>query len=124
MGTNYYTEKSKPCITCGHGGDEWHIGKNSSGWLFLFASYPEEKLTSKQAWFDFLKDKEIKDEYRETIPFEDFWAMVEAEQSNPENWSAFTAPLRASGQPLYSRPDSYEYLDTEGYRFSKTHDFC
>ena len=61
MGTNYYTMKEAPCPTCAHGGEDYHIGKSSGGWKFLFASYPDEGLTTKQAWHDFLQHRQIRD---------------------------------------------------------------
>lgn len=66
MGTNYYAN-SKPCETCGradHGG-EVHIGKSSSGWVFLLKTYKDLGIETLSDWIAYLADKEIVDEYGE-----------------------------------------------------------
>lgn len=120
MGTNYYCHKKNPCPACGHGGEEYHIGKSSIGWKFLFAPYPDEGLTSKKAWEQFLKDRVITDEYGNTIPHTELFELIESKQK----------ALNKDGQPLltmqsYGEPNTYRYetFDAEGYRFSTTCDF-
>lgn len=108
MGTNYYTMKKEPCPTCAHGGEDYHIGKSSAGWLFIFASYPEEGLTSKKAWEEFLKGRVIEDEYGRVVPYPDFMSLVENRQGK---------------RHLYGDERGFEYLDDEGYRISTTRDF-
>ena len=76
MGTNYYVTKNH-CECCDRYDEEYHIGKSSHGWSFSFQGYPWNKLTSWRAWKTFLKDQQIRDEYGETISYEDFCNMVE-----------------------------------------------
>ena len=76
MGTNYYVIKDK-CECCKRSEREYHIGKSSWGWAFSFQGYPWNKLTSWQAWKEFLKDQAIEDEYGDPVSYEDFVKMVE-----------------------------------------------
>jgi len=79
MGTNYYVEEeSKTCPTCGHveGGDEIHIGKSSAGWCFSLHHIPDLELVTLDSWSQFLKDKQIKDEYGGLVDHNDFMAIV------------------------------------------------
>lgn len=76
MGTNYYVAKNL-CECCNRYDEEYHIGKSSGGWAFSFQGYREERLVSWKAWKEFLKNQIIKDEYGDTMPYEDFVTMVE-----------------------------------------------
>ena len=76
MGTNYYVIKNE-CKCCNRYDNEYHIGKESGGWAFSFQGYPWNNLTSWQEWKSFLKDQHIKNEYGETIPYDEFVKMVE-----------------------------------------------
>jgi hypothetical protein len=108
MGTNYYVkaEEKPACPTCGHreNVEALHIGKSSHGWAFIFAPYPELRLTSWRAWRLFLTSHQIVDEYGREHTFADFVRLVESKQEG-------------------NRIDSHDRGDSEGYRFSTTSDF-
>lgn len=76
MGTNYYVATNH-CECCNRYDEEYHIGKSSSGWAFTFQGYPADQLTGWKHWKQFLKQHMIKDEYGDTISYEDFVTMVE-----------------------------------------------
>lgn len=120
MGTNFYCHKKDPCPTCGHGGEQYHIGKSSIGWKFLFASYPDEGLTSKRAWDVFLKDCTVIDEYGKEISHGELFDLIESKQValNEDGRPLLTA--QSYGDPYAHR---FERLDGEGYRFSTSPDF-
>lgn len=77
MGTNYYVIKDK-CECCKRSTREYHIGKSSGGWAFSFRGHPWNKLTSWQAWKEFLKGQAIEDEYGDQVPYDEFVKMVES----------------------------------------------
>jgi len=79
MGTNFYT-KINHCNDCGRY-DEIHLGKSSYGWKFCFQLNGEKFYKNVDEMRDWLKYKEIKDEYGATISKEDFWKMVEEKQN-------------------------------------------
>ena len=79
MGTNYYT--STYCDACKRQDRDYHIGKSSYGWSFLFRGYRPEGLVSWDAWKEFLKDKTILNEYGEQIDYEWFVHFMEGEKS-------------------------------------------
>lgn len=119
MGTNYYTLKKEPCPTCAHGGEDYHIGKSSAGWKFLFASYPNEGLTTAAKWREFLETRKIRDEYGDEIDHSEFWQQVDGKQADPDNWTLETYPVGWRHGP----PTNFETLDPEGYRISNSYDF-
>jgi len=112
MGTNYYTPKDPPCPTCNKGGEDYHIGKSSGGWQFLFASYPEKGLVSCKDWREFLKGRKIIDEYGKEYTYEQLFEWVENKQGGRN--------LEIDGYPDWRR---FEYTDPEGYRISTHADF-
>ena len=68
MGTNYYVHDDETrCPYCGRGRDRLHIGKSSFGWCFSLHVIPEKHLNSLEDWLRFLKGKQIKTEYGDTI---------------------------------------------------------
>jgi len=81
MGTNYYVEAEigDACPVCKHRKEiekELHIGKSSRGWCFALHSIPELGLTNWHNWQVFLKDKSIKNEYREQITLDELSDIV------------------------------------------------
>ena len=76
MGTNYYVATNH-CECCDRYDEEFHIGKSSVGWAFSFRGYPTFELESWKQWKEFLKDKIIKDEYGDTITYQDFVDLIE-----------------------------------------------
>jgi hypothetical protein len=91
MSTNYYAVKGE-----WQSGEEFetikqhfsgrpamiHIGKSSAGWCFSLHVYPEMHVRTLDDWKS-LADKliatgwRIEDEYREVIPLENLWRVVE-----------------------------------------------
>lgn len=120
MSTNYYISKDQ-CTHCGRSDDKPHIGKNSMGWVFLFAS-PDtgEKLISWQEWKDFLRDLTIVDEYGAVISYEDFCGIVESTKGKA---TAYNKDGRIH-YPSQGKPENWETLDPEGFRFSTAKWFC
>lgn len=112
MGTNYYVPEKPPCPTCGLGATDLHIGKSSGGWAFNFRAHPEHGLTSWAAWQAFLADKEIRNEYGDTVTLAELTELVESKRGG---WNAKTAPTSLWGS--YGR-DGYTY-DAEGHQFSQ-----
>lgn len=84
MGTNYYT-KSDVCEHCGRGDKDFHLGKSSMGWQFSFQYNGGEHYKNVEEMKEWLRDKEIYDEYDRPVTHEDFWAMVDMKQMNPDN---------------------------------------
>lgn len=126
MGTNYYVVKDV-CNCCNRYDEEYHIGKSSVGWSFSFRGYKSENLTSWNSWKDFLKDKHIKDEYGETISYDDFVTMIETVKSP----SYVNTNGRKNLQHNEAgKKDKYPWFDPEidwddsnGYSFTKR-EFC
>ena len=92
MGTNYYLVKNGP--TCA---DPVHIGKSSYGWLFCFQethacnayevswhTWTQVKAELKRLTVD-CTDYVIIDEYDRVISYDDFVALVESIQNDPES---------------------------------------
>ena len=79
MGTNYYVATNR-CECCKRFDEEVHIGKKSYGWAFSFRGYREHptKLTSWREWKEYLRYKEIVDEYGDTVDYQWFCGLVEA----------------------------------------------
>jgi len=85
MGTNYYLRYT-PCKTCKKY-DELHIGKQSSGWKFLFRTGKDLDILSSYDWrlriaFDVVAQKRAKifDEYDKEISPKEFFENVEKNQ--------------------------------------------
>ena len=112
MGTNYYTTDTPPCETCGHGGEDLHIGKSSGGWAFGFRAYPERGLTSWAAWRSFLAERAIKNEYGDPVTLDDLADLIESKRGG---MNARTAPASAWGP---SGREGYAF-DDEGHEFTE-----
>lgn len=89
--------------------EEIHIGKSSSGWRFLFNHQGEK-------WIDFADFKklvsqfEIYDEYGTEYSQEEFWALVEKQQSSRD--------FMQNG----ASPEWYKIVGE--YEFSSSKEFC
>lgn len=62
MSTNYYVHQRQQL-------DPIHIGKSAAGWRFMFRSYPDLGLESKDSWLKFIRQPgvEISDEYGSSV---------------------------------------------------------
>lgn len=81
MGMNYYTA-TKPCKTCSHTPKQIHLGKSSAGWQFSFAYNGGQFYKNIEEMVVWLADKEIENEYGETVSHKEFWDMVESKQKD------------------------------------------
>jgi hypothetical protein len=79
MGTNYYTAMKK-CPECGNKPEGIHLGKSSMGWQFSFQYNGGTYYKNVVEMREWLKDKQIEDEYGDPVTQEDFWLMIEAKQ--------------------------------------------
>jgi len=121
MGTNYCVAKNL-CECCNRYDEEYHIGKSSYGWAFSFHGYRHDNLTSWKLWKGFLKDKTIKDEYGETIPYDVFVEMIEGPKapgfvrSDGHKNSSHNEAGRTDKYPWFN--PEYDWDDEDGYSFS------
>ena len=79
MGTNYYA-KLNECKHCNRY-EEVHLGKSSMGWVFTFNLNGEKFYHDVPSMKQWLKGKNIKNEYGECITEKKFWNMVKEKQS-------------------------------------------
>jgi len=111
MGTNYYVKDAPPCPTCKQGGTEIHLGKSSGGWAFHFQYNGGEYYKTIVEMREWLRSKQIWNEYEEKVSFDEFWDLVEAKQEEFEE----------SKKHWDEHPGNTFYID--GYCFSD-HEFC
>lgn len=102
MGTNYYTKKRNK---------DFHIGKSSIGWQFLFQGYKEFNLNSKKDWFKYLKryNKKIYDEYEEEIDLNDFFKLIETKNSNSNLLNHYDECVKTNQLEDYCNKDEDNY---------------
>lgn len=79
MGTNYYT-RTNTCENCGNKPEGIHLGKSSAGWQFSFNYNGGNFYKNVEEMKEWLADKEIEDEYGESVSHDKFWEMVAAKQ--------------------------------------------
>lgn len=87
MGTNYYYEGSIPCVTCKRYDDSnsvrLHIGKSSSGWVFLLHIIPDSGIRSLKDWQAIWRQGgRIVDEYGNVVSVENMVSKI-TERSHP-----------------------------------------
>lgn len=122
MGTNYYVA-SNLCQCCDRYDRACHIGKSSHGWAFSFRGYRQEGLVSWQAWRVFLKDQIIKDEYGDTISYEDFVDLIETVKAPGyiNRATGIKNLLHNEQGKIGKHPwfnDVYDWDDPQGYSFT------
>ncbi len=88
MGTNYYT-KTKTCKECGHKQNGIHLGKSSAGWTFSFQYNGGRYYKNIKEMKEWLSDKEIENEYGESVSKEEFWNLVESKKNEPNNHALY-----------------------------------
>lgn len=120
---------------------EYHIGKRSYGWQFLFASYSKisvqiDKGIDKAPWHDTLKslkefleqpEYEIFDEYGRTYTPQQFWIDEVGEslyfkKGKYTNGAAEDQNAMKNGS-LHMSSANFEYVTTDGLRFAYDPDF-
>ncbi len=121
MGTNYYVAENT-CECCNRYDETYHIGKSSFGWTFCFQGYKEYNLISWKSWKDFLKDKTIKNEYGDTMSYDDFVNMIEVykspnftDEQGRKNLQ-HNAVGKTDKYPWFN--PSYDWDDDDGYPFT------
>ena len=72
--------KTIKCKECGHKPDGIHLGKSSAEWQFCFQHNGRKYYKNVKEMKEWLKDKQIENEYGEIITSKDFWKMIEEEQ--------------------------------------------
>lgn len=113
MGTNYYVTENH-CDCCKRYDIECHIGKSSAGWAFTFRGYREMRLVSWPAWKEYLKGRQIRDEYGDVVSHEEFVELIEKFKSPKANRLQHNVEGRKSG---WFNPE-YDWDDEDGYAFS------
>lgn len=113
MGTNYYI-KTKKCPTCGHKEEGTHLGKSSMGWQFTFQANGFQHYKNVEEMKEWLKDKEIENEYGEEVSYNDFWEMV-ANKQKPEYKNHAEEVKKAN--PYYANGIEF---NIDGYSFTDT----
>jgi len=106
MGTNYYT-KLKECKHCNRY-EEVHLGKSSAGWQFSFQYNGGEYYKNIEQMKEWLKGKQILNEYEEKVSYEEFWEMVKNKQKSSNS-------NHASKHTDYNNRviDGYSFTDCE-----------
>jgi hypothetical protein len=89
MGCNYYVSHEPPCPTCGHGGDDLHIGKSSAGWCFGLHVIPELGLIDLPQWQEFWRGKKIRDEYDKPITEAEMLSVITNRSRPPRETTPF-----------------------------------
>lgn len=113
MGTNYYV-KGDVCDHCGRGDNDTHLGKSSAGWQFSFQYNGGQYYKNVEEMKEWLKDKDIYDEYDRPVTYDDFWAMVEQKQNNPKNSSHYKECKAAYGSREHILlVDGYTFINCE-----------
>lgn len=117
MSTNYYVKLSPcpcPCEHCA-APKRMHIGKRSIGWHFHFRGYKDGP-QSWVEWQEYLKDKEIIDEYDDPIPLKKFVRLVE---STRREGASNQYELVKKYYPELIEPHGY-FRDRDGWSFNMT----
>lgn len=117
MGTNYYVfdERIAEETSVDSG---LHIGKDSAGWVFNFQAY--ENLRTTKDYRNLLRGKVIYNEYREEVPYEEFWMIVESSKEEDhfgKPWSYSNLP---DDEP---RCRWFNEWEDEGFMFTEV-EFC
>ena len=101
MGTNFEVRINN-CEHCQRY-DEIHLGKSSYGWKFCFQLNGKKYYKNIEELKEWLKDKEIYNEYENPISYDKFWEIVEMRQK-----------LKKSQDDDYViNIDGYDFLDYE-----------
>jgi len=110
MGTNfYYRKENNKCEHCGRFElEEYHIGKRSGGWNFLFS---DSKYKTARGWKKFIKANpdNIFNEYDEKVSLEDMLETMEwkGKEHIPD------------GDQILERHAHFWFKDSQGYDFTR-----
>jgi hypothetical protein len=119
MGTNYYWHV-KPCPTCSHPENKYHIGKSSGGWSFSFQALEAYEspngrpIVSAQNWREVFAETEgvIVDEYGDKHSQTEFWELVKHKKDGKNHCEEMKKDTRWAGL-------DESWCDNEGNSFTK-----
>lgn len=84
-----------------------HIGKSSGGWKFIFNLNGRRLYSDTKSLYEWIRDKEITDEYDTVISLSDFIALVDSKKHFKSHRSS------QSGSGLFFTDGINEFLDCE-----------
>ena len=118
MGTNYYWHV-KPCPTCAHPENQYHIGKSSYGWSFSFQALDKidsplpRPIVCANDWREVFKGEgKIVDEYGGICSEADFWNMVERKRDGLNH-------SKEMEKDYHNKSMYRSWIDGEGHSFSE-----
>ena len=129
MGTNYYVRVPVlKCPHCGHdtpeGFEDFHIGKDSSGWEFSFQGYKNHptmpEISSINDWITFLDAKKIVDEHNQEITVPEFIDLVKKSRGAWSVGREIKRPQNHFNYCLVHHSDMMGgmWLDADGWSFN------
>lgn len=101
MGTNYYL-RYNICECCGRF-DQYHIGKDSVGWKFLF--HIDENRKNVNDWLENIRSSRYKiyNEYDEEISYHDFLKIITNKIQNQSRIHEYPKTFTSDGKYDYSK---------------------
>ena len=105
MGTNYHTIIND-CDKCERS-DSIHLGKSSAGWSFTFQYNGGKYYKNIVEMKEWLSGKEIRNEYGEDVPYDDFWEMVASKMDSLKTHA------RDAGDQDAQIIDGHSFIDCE-----------
>lgn len=82
MGTNYYAQDTRD-------NEEFHIGKKSKGWKFLWYMVPKQHLFTSKDWITFLMMHhmyfKIYDESGQSVDFDDLFQYIAVDEETDKS---------------------------------------
>jgi len=112
MKVNYYTGENY-CESCKRFDKFCHIGVAAFGHAFIFRGYTWAKLESWQDWKEYLKIKEIYDEFGDRVSYSWFVNYIETYKS-PDYVSEDNMKNISVNEVALS---IHDWIDDEGYSF-------
>lgn len=77
---NYYAVIKKRCTECGADAETVHLGKSSSGWVFIFNLNGKKYYKNASEMKDWLEGRTIINEAGAKVSEKYFWNLVEEKQ--------------------------------------------
>jgi len=103
MGTNYYI-KINVCPACKRPEEEIHLGKASFGWQFSFQYNGGKYYKNVKEMKEWLRGRQIWDEYDEKVRQKAFWKMIESKRGGKNHTKEC--------------PEDHRSFNIEGYSFT------
>ena len=90
----------------------YHIGKNSYGWRFLLATYPELGINSLDSWKKIFKLGRIEDEDGNSISSEEMINIITKKEFSSSQTNSTSNKLNVHPHAIYSSPtETYDIVD-------------